>query len=65
MSAMMNYGHYMRAPELSSNNYDKRADLWGLGLIAYGLMTRKDMFAYGNLNFWKIQIDDENLNFSV
>ena len=54
--------HY-RAPEMTQGGYDQTADLWGLGLIAYKLWTKKDMFTQavkkGSKSSWQIELEDD------
>ena len=58
-STMEQYGNRMRAPELGSSKHSFKSDVWGLGLIAYKMMTRRDIFEHQNLQFWKIPINNK------
>ena len=55
----------LRSPESKSNKYNYKADLWGLGIIACRLMTRKENFTHQNYSFWKLPINDLNVKISM
>ena len=57
--------YQLRAPELSGHDYSYNSDLWGVGIIAFKLMTQKDLFKRGqSFKYWKINLTEKDVDIS-